>query len=96
MIKNLVTFGLVLAALSSSLQAKLGRHLRDHGQNLWPSRWTEELSNGAGTRNFWTDRGWIIEAVVDHNNLWQTMLYLKANGRLLSKHEIDLSADGSL
>jgi hypothetical protein len=36
---------------------------------------SEELPNGAGTRNFWIDRGWIIEVVVDHNNLCQTMLY---------------------
>jgi hypothetical protein len=75
MIKNLVTFGLALAALSSSLHAEVGDTFETMVKTYGPSRWTEELPNGAGTRTFWTDRGWIIEAAVDHNNLCQTMLY---------------------
>ena len=64
MIQNLVTFGLALAALSSSLQAKVVDTFETMVKTYGPSRWTEESPNGARTRNFWTDRGWIIEAVV--------------------------------
>jgi hypothetical protein len=47
MIKNLVTFGLALAALSSSLQAKVGDTFETMVKTYGPSRWTGELPNGA-------------------------------------------------
>jgi hypothetical protein len=88
--KSMIKAMMAVAAFAlaiGNVQAKIGDTFETLANVYGKPSWTQQLANHSGSANFWIDHGWIIDAIVDNNGLCQAMLYLKANGKALTKGE---------